>query len=227
MGLKFLFIAFAIAFIIALLIHANKPKDKDVQYNEPAKQPKQHPKQQIPKIKPYRKLEKKMQRKAGKRAVANKNASEYIPDNTSTEKVLLSELLNYGSLIDKNTFDDLIDMQLDGAKYVNIPSRTLLELNRRKKANAIESDKLSSCAARNNKGMEYEKDGDIDSAINIYEENILDGYPAHHSYKRLMVLYHKQKDYENEIRVIERALEVFGNYPEYNDRLIKVNKLIE
>ena len=35
MGLKFLFIAFAIAFVIALLIHANKPKDKDEQNHAP------------------------------------------------------------------------------------------------------------------------------------------------------------------------------------------------
>ena len=39
-----------------------------------------------------------------------------------------------------------------------------------------------------------------------------------------MVLYHKAKDYDNEERVIYKALEVFGTYPEYENRLDKLSK---
>lgn len=68
---------------------------------------------------------------------------------------------------------------------------------------------LFKCAELNNKGMAYEKSGDINLAIETYEENIKGDYPALHSYDRLMILYRKRKDYQNEIRVIDAALKVF------------------
>lgn len=68
---------------------------------------------------------------------------------------------------------------------------------------------LSLTSYLNNKGIALEKEGKIEEAIKIYEENIKLEYPATHSYNRLMVLYRKQKDKENEIRVIKIAICVF------------------
>lgn len=68
--------------------------------------------------------------------------------------------------------------------------------------------------------------GKIEDAIATYETNISLGYSAHHAYKRLMILYRKQKDYDNERRVILRALEVFPAETEYLERLGKVENLI-
>lgn len=83
--------------------------------------------------------------------------------------------------------------------------------------------KLSSATVSlNNYAIELEKCGEIDGAIATYEENIKLRYPAHHSYKRLMVLYRKRKDKENEIRIINIALEVFPNNEEYRERLEKL-----
>ena len=65
-------------------------------------------------------------------------------------------------------------------------------------------------------------------AIKTYEKNIESDFPAHHSHKRLMVLYRKNKDYENELRVIKRAVEVFSpisQEKEYIERLEKVQRL--
>lgn len=78
---------------------------------------------------------------------------------------------------------------------------------------------LSTTVTLNNYGIELEKRGEIDGAIATYEENIKLRYPAHHSYKRLMVLYRKRKDKENEKRIINIALEVFPEYEEYRVRL--------
>ena len=78
----------------------------------------------------------------------------------------------------------------------------------------------------NNRGITYEKSGKIEDAIATYEINISLGYSAHHAYKRLMILYRKQKDYHNERRVILRALEIFPAEMEYLDRLKKVEYLI-
>ncbi len=124
--LIFLLIVFAVAFVIALLMHANKPKDKEVQYNEPPV-PTKTQKQRMKKVKPYRKWEKKMQHTAGKRAMKKTAAPKYVPSSSiGTERVLLS----YGTLIDSKTLDDLIGMQLSGAKHVNIPTGVLDELEK-------------------------------------------------------------------------------------------------
>ena len=81
---------------------------------------------------------------------------------------------------------------------------------------------LRTTTALNNYGMELETRGEIDGAIATYEENIKLRYPAHHSYYRLMVLYRKRKDLENEIRVIKLALEIFPNEKKYHERLEKL-----
>ena len=130
-------------------------------------------------------------------------------------------------IVDNIIHDLTLSAILDGKKFVEMsPYEYELAIMKYKEYKEREK-KLSQCAKRNNNGIAFEKAGKIKSAIRVYEENITDGYPAHHSYKRLMILYHRAKDYENEQRVIYRALEVFGDYPEYNERLIKVSKLIK
>ena len=78
---------------------------------------------------------------------------------------------------------------------------------------------LEETASNNNNGILAEKEGRIDDAIRIYENSILDEYPATHSYDRLMILYRKRKDYENEIRVIKIAIRVFEKERMERDRL--------
>lgn len=68
---------------------------------------------------------------------------------------------------------------------------------------------LHDCVCRNNSGIHYEKEGKIEEAIKVYEENIELGFPAMHSYTRLMIIYRRLKDYDNEQRVIRRAIEVY------------------
>lgn len=65
-------------------------------------------------------------------------------------------------------------------------------------------------------GIELEKSGDIQGAIALYEENIAMHSTAIHSYERLMIIYHRLKDYENEKRVIETAIQVFDSYNKAN-----------
>ena len=60
-----------------------------------------------------------------------------------------------------------------------------------------------------NIGIDLEKEGMIDEAINVYEKSIISRLPVKHPYERLAILYRKRKDYENEIRVIKIAIEVF------------------
>ena len=58
-------------------------------------------------------------------------------------------------------------------------------------------------------GIDLEKEGMINEAIAVYEKAIIPQLPATHPYDRLMILYRKKKEYENEIRVIKLAISVF------------------
>lgn len=60
-----------------------------------------------------------------------------------------------------------------------------------------------------NIGIDLEKEGMIDEAIKIYEKSIIPKLPLKHPYERLAILYRKKKDYENEIRIIKTAIDVF------------------
>jgi tetratricopeptide (TPR) repeat protein len=66
-------------------------------------------------------------------------------------------------------------------------------------------------AQRNLKGKEFEKQGDKESAAALYELNVKESFPGTHPYDRLTIIYRKQKNYEDEKRIINRAIEVFNN----------------
>lgn len=68
---------------------------------------------------------------------------------------------------------------------------------------------LESCSRLIKLGVDLEKEGMIEEAIKAYEKAIIPKLPAKHPYERLAVLYRKKKDYENEIRVIKIAIDVF------------------
>jgi hypothetical protein len=63
---------------------------------------------------------------------------------------------------------------------------------------------------RNIKGIEFEKQNNLDLAIKLYEENLNDGFIGTHPYERLTVIYRKNKQYDDEIRIIQLAIEVFS-----------------
>ena len=77
-------------------------------------------------------------------------------------------------------------------------------------------------ASLNMLGIAYEKKGEREAAIQVYEENIAMRSNGRHSYDRLKIIYRRQKDRENEIRVLRTAISVFGEGSEYNDRLLKL-----
>ena len=135
----------------------------------------------------------------------------------------LDKYIQYASIPD-DLFEKLISMQINGIKYADIPDEQIMLVKEHYATWEVKYKRLSECAALNNKGIRYEKNGEIDKAIDVYERNIADGYPATHAYDRLMVLYRKRKEFDKEIAVIEKAIKVFGASC-YNDRLKKVQKL--
>lgn len=148
----------------------------------------------------------------------------YVPDNTNQEDTFvihIDDFAPYAAYASDELRRIKMSAMLRGKKYIQIPidafEQAKDEFNRRRILDAM----LSTTCELNNNGIAYEKNGDIDKAIECYEKNIKLGYPAAHSYHRLMVLYRRRKEYANEQRVINRAIEV---YEQANTALDDVEK---
>jgi tetratricopeptide (TPR) repeat protein len=61
---------------------------------------------------------------------------------------------------------------------------------------------------RNLDGMELESAGRIDLAIELYEQNVEEGFPGDWPYSRLVSAYERQGVYDQAERVLRRAIEV-------------------
>jgi len=79
---------------------------------------------------------------------------------------------------------------------------------------------------RNLKGIQFEKDEQIDKAIKLYERNVEENFEGNHPYDRLAVIYRKRNQIGEEIRVLQKAIWVFENVvpQERVDRLPKLQK---
>ena len=134
----------------------------------------------------------------------------------------------YLSCIPEPLFNKLQDLLLEGVRTTEISVTEFESIDsifkERKRQNLL----LKKCARINTRGKELEKAGLVNQAIRLYEKNIgYDCYPATFSFDRLMILYHKAKDYENEKRVILRALDVFNSpslISKYQNRLAKIEQ---
>lgn len=175
---------------------------------------------------------KKYQKEQEKIQIAKEVEADHQSKLASGFKLVsISSLNKYtkGAIIDQDLFVAVENARIRGERKMYIQEKILNGLEKKLQDYLISEKIMAKCTKLNNKGIEYEKVGNIDMAIKIYESNILEGcYPACHSFDRLMILYHKSKDYDNEIRVINRTLEVIcKRYPnlttKYEDRK---NKLI-
>ncbi|WNQ09617.1 tetratricopeptide repeat protein [Paenibacillus aurantius] len=101
-------------------------------------------------------------------------------------------------------------------------------------ARTRDSEKMK--VERNLKGSEYEKEGKIELAIELYEKNVEKGFDGSHPYDSLCDIYRKQKRINDEIRVLRKAIKVFEKISDlrsdkrpklerYKERLKKVIEL--
>ena len=123
--------------------------------------------------------------------------------------------------------EDLFFASTNLEGYIRISKFKLDKLETEKAEYDKRVQLLNRTAELNNRGREQEKKGDITGAIQTYEQNIKMGYAATYSFERLMILYRKMKDYDNEERVIKKAIAIFSDNTllrKYRDRLEKVRK---
>jgi hypothetical protein len=80
---------------------------------------------------------------------------------------------------------------------------------------------------RNNRGIELEKNGNIESAIIVYEISVADDFFGTHPYDRLRIFYTKTKWYKDAIRVCQSYLDLPNrangqNKPHFRQHLEKL-----
>jgi tetratricopeptide (TPR) repeat protein len=84
-------------------------------------------------------------------------------------------------------------------------------------------------AERNLTGIELEKAGKVDEAIELFEKNVEENFIGSHPYYRLAIIYRKRGQIDEEIRVLEKAISVFkkdDKQEQFKTRLGKIyNKL--
>lgn len=87
--------------------------------------------------------------------------------------------------------------------------KTPKEIIQEKSENQESDNYFSNQVDRNLKGKDYENKGEIEFAIKEYEENLKEKFEGSHPYNRLAIIYRKNKDYDNEIRVLNSAIEIY------------------
>lgn len=165
-----------------------------------------------------------------KTAVSSTTTSSIVPKEFTNLTWWQLQQYNPVMSLDESA-DYLAEHLINESKLLTVKTSRLKEWEKQLaeyKKNEID---LQQTTDNNNKGIALEKEGNIASAIEVYEANLKIGYPATHSYKRLMVIYHKEKRYEDEIRVIKKAIGMFSLDERYDKDVTKwqerLNKLIK
>lgn len=142
-------------------------------------------------------------------------------------KISLRQIDKMLSCVPENVFWRSQDALWNDEKYVEVSEQEYRTIIERYKKKQLDERRLSESVDLNNKGIELEKNGETDAAIEVYEKNIKPGcWPARHSFDRLLVLYRKRKDYANELRVCKAAIGLFDGEVKYKERMVKINKRI-
>jgi Tfp pilus assembly protein PilF len=87
----------------------------------------------------------------------------------------------------------------------------MLLKNKFQEANVSPSFKV--VVERNLQGIVFERAGQIDKAIAIYEENITAQASTPHTYTRLAILYTKAKRHDDARRILELGIKVMSRLP--------------
>ena len=119
-------------------------------------------------------------------------------------------------------FDDREYWKKDGVYYFVVNSAAWNKAIDEYKQYLKKEESSSKFVENNNKGIQLEKEGKIEEAIVLYEENIKIKVPGTHPYDRLMILYHKMGRYADELRVVKSAAAMFPREEKYSDRLVNL-----
>jgi len=71
------------------------------------------------------------------------------------------------------------------------------------------ADNFDIQVGRNIQGQIFEKEGKLSEAIKLYEANVADNFEGSFPYRRLAIIYSKQKRYSEEIRILESVVALY------------------
>ena len=103
---------------------------------------------------------------------------------------------------------------------------------------AVQASPTTDLIDNNINGERLEKLGKLNEAIALYEYNISQRFDGNFPYDRLAIIYRKQKKYDEEIRVLKQAIDVFTHdisemrpdrdikLEKFEDRLKKATNLL-
>ncbi|MBA7584667.1 hypothetical protein ES708_26624 [subsurface metagenome] len=125
-----------------------------------------------------------------------------------------------------------MEKETEGQKYKRLnaefeklllSSNTDMDLVEKRKEELEEIENIF--VSRNLEGKELEKAGKVDEAIALYEKNIKEGFDGSHPYTRLAIIYSKKGLLDDEIRVLKKAVWVFGDivHRDRSDRFPKLD----
>lgn len=127
----------------------------------------------------------------------------------------------HGPYMSTDLYFDLLEQSFTKT-HSTLPRELYDDIKAKKEKMDKFNEGLARATSLNNQGIALEKDGKIDEAIAVYEQNIGDDYQTTHPYYRLAILYRKKKDYNNEIRVIDTALQYLcKRYPNETEYFTK------
>lgn len=115
----------------------------------------------------------------------------------------------YYAVMPTEVHDQITLAILKGEIKVQIKESVWLKIQQDTKVLKAKNDLINLTAELNNKGIAAEKANNETKAIEFYEKNISQRCVATHAYDRLMKIYRRMKDYSNEERIINLAIEVF------------------
>ena len=67
------------------------------------------------------------------------------------------------------------------------------------------------CLVLEEHARDMEEKGELEKAIALYERNVDSGYPAYHSFDRLVTIYDERGDLMKKIEVLKKAIQAFGS----------------
>jgi tetratricopeptide (TPR) repeat protein len=72
-----------------------------------------------------------------------------------------------------------------------------------------ERETLEDQTRRNLEGMDLERSGQIERAVELYERNVAEGFEGDWPYGRLVAYYEKEGRLDEAERILQRAIDVF------------------
>jgi tetratricopeptide (TPR) repeat protein len=134
------------------------------------------------------------------------NGNQYWPDLISLAPGITVKIEQLNSKL-QMVFDDLQKIYFKSFNDLDLPKTFLPK--EQSFEEIIKQINIDTPLDRNLKGIEFEKQGKVDEAIKQYETNISKNVDGNHPYDRLAIIYRKNKQFDDEIRVLEKAVKVF------------------